>query len=182
MSLADNALRGLYRDRAGLVWVATNRGLSRHDPRQSGVLTRFGVTPDGGDALDARFVSTEISWIQPRPDGSLWLGTHKSGIDILDASGARVGALRPDAGRPEAALPADLVLAMAPAPDGGLFIGTKRGLFRAAWRWPGATRRRRCGRCWPMATTSGWVARSTGCGGWTCAAAAARPSHRPRPG
>jgi diguanylate cyclase (GGDEF)-like protein len=131
MSLADNALRGLYRDRAGLVWVATNRGLSRHDPRQSGVLTRFGVTPDGGDALDARFVSTEISWIQPRPDGGLWLGTHKSGIDILDASGARVGALRPDAGRPEAALPADLVLAMAPAPDGGLFIGTKRGLFRA---------------------------------------------------
>ena len=29
MSLADNALRALYRDRAGLVWVATNRGLSR---------------------------------------------------------------------------------------------------------------------------------------------------------
>ena len=131
MSLADNALRGLYRDRSGLVWVATNRGLSRHDPRQSGVLSRFGVTPDGGDALDARFVSTEISWIQPMPDGGLWLGTHKSGIDILDARGARVGALRPDASRPEAALPADIVLAMAPAPDGGLFVGTKRGLFRA---------------------------------------------------
>ncbi|MFG6487900.1 two-component regulator propeller domain-containing protein [Roseateles sp. BYS78W] len=131
MSLADNALRGLYRDRAGLIWVATNRGLSRHDPRQSGVLTRFGVTPDGGDALDARFVSTEISWIQSLSDGGLWLGTHKNGIDILDASGARVGALRPDAMRPDAALPVDIVLAMAPAPDGGFFIGTKRGLYRA---------------------------------------------------
>jgi diguanylate cyclase (GGDEF)-like protein len=131
MSLADNALRALYRDRAGLVWVATNRGLSRHDPRQSGVLTRFGVTPDGGDALDARFVSTEISWIQPVRDGGLWLGTHKNGIDILDASGIRTGALRPDATRPDAALPADIVLAMAPAPDGSFFIGTKRGLYRS---------------------------------------------------
>ncbi|MDR7334463.1 two-component regulator propeller domain-containing protein [Roseateles asaccharophilus] len=131
MSLADNALRALYRDRAGLVWVATNRGLSRHDPRQSGVLSRFGVTPDGGDALDARFVSTEISWIEPRPDGGLWLGTHKSGVDILDATGRRVGALRPDAARPDTALPADIVLAMAPAPDGSVFLGTKRGLYRA---------------------------------------------------
>ncbi|MBI3346470.1 MAG: diguanylate cyclase [Burkholderiales bacterium] len=131
MSLADNALRALYRDRAGLIWVGTNRGLSRYDPRQTAVLTRFGVTPDGGDAMDARFVSTEISWIQPMPDGRIWLGTHKSGIDILDAAGARVAALRPDASRPETALPPDIVLAMAPAPDGGLFIGTKRGLYRA---------------------------------------------------
>ncbi len=131
MSLADNAVRALYRDRAGLVWVATNRGLSRYDPRQDAVLTRFGLAPDGGDALDARFVSTEISWIQPMPDGRLWLGTHKSGVDILDAGGARVGALRPDRSRPLTALPADIVLTMAPAPNGGLFIGTKRGLYRS---------------------------------------------------
>jgi len=130
-SLADNSLRALYRDRAGLVWVGTNRGLSRYDPRQTAVLTRFGVSPDGGDALDARFVSTEISWIQPRPDGGLWLGTHKSGVDILDASGSRVGALRPDTARPDTALPQDIVLAMAPGPDGDVFIGTKRGLYRA---------------------------------------------------
>lgn len=131
MSLADNALRALYRDRAGLIWVATNRGLSRYDPHQAGVLTRFGVAPDGGNAFDARFIGTEISWIQPMPDGRIWLGTHNSGIDILDAAGARVGALRPDGSRPETALPPDIVLVMAPAPDGGLFIGTKRGLYRA---------------------------------------------------
>ncbi|MFG6456024.1 two-component regulator propeller domain-containing protein [Roseateles sp. BYS96W] len=131
MSLADNVLRALYRDRAGLVWVATDRGLSRYDPRQSGVRTRFGATPDGGDALDARFVSTEISWIQPRPGGQVWLGTHKNGVDILDAGGARIGALRPDAARPQTALPDDIVLAMAPSPDGGVFVGTKRGLYLA---------------------------------------------------
>ena len=130
-SLADNSLRALYRDRAGLIWVGTNRGMSRYDPRQTAVLTRFGVSPDGDDAMDARFISTEISWIQPRPDGSVWLGTHKNGVDILDAAGRRIGALRPDPRRPDSALPQDIVLAMALAPDGDVFIGTKRGLYRA---------------------------------------------------
>jgi len=131
MSLADNALRKIYRDRAGLVWVASSRGVSRYDPRQTAVLTRFGAGPDGGDAMDASFVSTEISWVQPMPDGRLWLGTHKSGIDILDAAGTRVAVMKPDATRPETALPQDIVLAMARAPDGDYFIGTKRGLYRA---------------------------------------------------
>ncbi|MCY4744704.1 diguanylate cyclase [Pelomonas sp. UHG3] len=131
MSLADNAVRALYRDRAGLVWVATNRGLSRCDPRQGAVLTRFGLAPDGADAFDARKAGTEISWIQPMPDGRLWLGTHKSGIEMLDADGVRVGALRPDATRPASALPPDIVLTMAPAADGTVYIGTKRGLYRA---------------------------------------------------
>ncbi|MBV8033773.1 ligand-binding sensor domain-containing diguanylate cyclase [Roseateles sp.] len=131
VSLADNALRTLYRDRAGLVWLASDRGLSRYDPRQVGVLARLGVAADVGDALDARFISTEISWILPMPDGRLWLATHKSGIDILDASGARVSGLRPDASRPETALPPDIVLAMARVADGSVFIATKRGLYRA---------------------------------------------------
>lgn len=130
MSLADNALRTLYRDRAGLVWVASNRGLSRHDPQQTAVLTRFG-SGEAGNAADVNSVGTEISWMQPMPDGRLWLGTHKSGVDILDAAGARVAGLRPDSRRPETALPQDIVLSMARAPDGDFFIGTKRGLYRA---------------------------------------------------
>lgn len=130
VSLADNALRTLYRDRAGLVWVASNRGLSRYDPRQGGVLTRLGASAGVDEALDSRFISAEISWILPMPGGRLWLATHKSGIDILDATGARTGALRPDASRPEAALPPDIVLGMARVADGGVFIATKRGLYR----------------------------------------------------
>lgn len=131
VSLADNALRTLYRDRAGLVWAASNRGLSRYDPRQGGVLTRLGVSPENDDAQDSRFISAEISWILPMPEGRLWLATHKSGIDILDAAGSRAGALRPDASRPEAALPADIVLGMVRVADGSVFIATKRGLYRS---------------------------------------------------
>ncbi len=129
MSLPDNALRDLHRDRAGLVWVATNRGISRHDPRQSAILTRFGAA--ASDAPLTTRASTEISWIQPMPNGRLWLGTHKSGIDILDGTGARVGMLRPDPAHPDTALPQDIVLGMERAPDGGVFIGTKRGLYHA---------------------------------------------------
>ena len=131
VSLADNALRTLYRDRAGLVWVASNRGLSRYDPRQGGVLTRLGATTDIASALDSRFISSEISWILPMPDGRLWLATHKSGVDILDETGARVTGLRPDASRPDAALPPDIVLGMARVGDGSVFLATKRGLYRA---------------------------------------------------
>jgi len=130
VSLADNAMRTLYRDRAGLVWAASNRGLSRHDPQQNAVLTRLGVSPSVGDALDSRFISTEIGWILPMPDGRLWLGTHTSGIDIVDASGERVDALRPDPRRPETALPPDIVLGMVRVGGDGVFIATKRGLYR----------------------------------------------------
>ncbi len=132
VSLADNAVRGLFRDRAGLVWVATNRGVSQHDPRQSALLTWYGPSVRDPADPDGRRISTEVSWVLPMPDGRIWLGTHKRGVDIVDGSGALVGALRPDASRPAQALPPDVVLALERAGDGNVFIGTKRGLYRAS--------------------------------------------------
>jgi diguanylate cyclase (GGDEF)-like protein len=126
-SLASNALRHLHRDRAGLIWVATNRGVSRHDPRQSAILTRFGAMSRQGERS-----STEVSWILPMPGGRVWLGTHKGGVDILDGRGARIGGLPIDPAHPERALPTDIVLGMARAQDGSVYIGSKRGLFRAS--------------------------------------------------
>jgi diguanylate cyclase (GGDEF)-like protein len=91
------------------------------------VLTRLGANAD----LDPRAIGSEISWLLPMPGGQLWLGTHKSGVDILDAGGNRIGALRPDVKRPDSALPLDMVLGMARAGDGSVFIATKRGLYRS---------------------------------------------------
>ncbi len=126
LSLADNSVRGLHRDRSGLMWVASNRGLSRHDPRQSAILTLFGSV--GGEP---GLAGTEISWILPAEGGRIWLATHKSGVEIIDSSGARVGGLRPDPARPATALPQDIVVALERVADGSVFIGTKRGLYRA---------------------------------------------------
>nr|WP_316642683.1 two-component regulator propeller domain-containing protein [uncultured Roseateles sp.] len=135
VSLADNAVRDLYRDRSGLMWVASNRGLSRYDPSQAAILTMFGAPACEGlqrCGETAAQGSTEVSWILPAPDGRVWMGTHKQGVVIVDPAGARVAALRPDAGRPEHALPPDIVLALEPGPRGVVFIATKRGLYRAS--------------------------------------------------
>ncbi|TDP62567.1 ligand-binding sensor domain-containing diguanylate cyclase [Roseateles toxinivorans] len=134
VSLPDNAVRDLYRDRSGLMWVASNRGLSRHDPSQAAILTMFGtpicdVPLQCGDALSP--ASTEVSWILPMPDGRIWLATHTQGVLIVDPSGARVAALSPDASRPDRALPPDIVLGLELSPQGQVFIATKRGLYRA---------------------------------------------------
>ncbi|MEJ6000111.1 two-component regulator propeller domain-containing protein [Paucibacter soli] len=145
-SLADNAVRGFLRDRSGLVWVASNRGLSRHDPGQAAVLTMYGAPPCARRCdVGEQATSNEVSWILPVGPDRFWLGTHKRGVEIIDSSGALVAALRPDARRPEAALPADIVLALERGGDGQIYIATKRGLYRAAAdgsrvsrvQWPG---------------------------------------------
>ena len=131
-TLSDNAVRGLHRDRSGLVWVVTNRGVSRHDPRQSALLTMYGAPqPASPSASDHGPSRTEVSWILPTTPRRIWLGTHLNGVHIIDPTGARVAQLRPDPSRPDSALPADNVLALERVADGSVFIGTKRGLYRA---------------------------------------------------
>ncbi|MDM4768153.1 ligand-binding sensor domain-containing diguanylate cyclase [Pelomonas sp. SE-A7] len=131
VSLADNSVRALYRDRSGLLWVATNRGLSRHDPGQRAVLTMYGTPACQQVHCREVSLSNEVSWILPTADGRIWLGTHKRGVEIIDPTGARVAWLKPDEARPEQALPQDIVVALEQASDGTVFIGTKRGLYRA---------------------------------------------------
>jgi diguanylate cyclase (GGDEF)-like protein len=127
-SLPEAALHDLYRDRAGLIWVATDKGVSRVDPRQTAITTRFG-TPGAGRA---ERTGTEVSWILPMPGERVWLGTHQSGVEIIDADGVSLATLRPDPSRPEQALPDSMVLAMERAADGSVFVATRRGLYRAS--------------------------------------------------
>ncbi len=129
-SLRDNSVRHLLLDRSGAVWLATNRGVSYHDPRQTAVSTLFGVSAPVGDSARP-LIGTEISWILPAPDQRVWLGTHQSGVDIIDPASGAVKRLQPNPLKVDSALPQDIVLALERAPDGGVFIGTKRGLYKA---------------------------------------------------
>ena len=144
-SLIDNAVRGLYRDRSGLLWVATHGGVSRVDARTSSVLTIAG--PRG--SLQAR---TEYSALFTHADGRVWLGTHGDGVEILDPLGGPPRTLRPDALRPDAALPPDVVVSMAQDDDGSVFVATYRGLFKVS---RDATRVRRMS--WAGRTPGGGV-------------------------
>lgn len=124
-SLVDDTVRGLLLDRSGLLWAATHGGLSRTDPRTAGIQTIVGER----GTLSAR---REYDTLMAHGDGRLWLGTLNDGVEIVTADGRAAPALRPDAARPEQALPPDVVSGMAESEDGSVFIGTYRGLYHAA--------------------------------------------------
>ena len=125
-SLSDNTVWALYRDRSGLVWAGTSRGLDRNDPAQTAVLTLFGASGRKRGLSDADAIS-----VLPLADGRLWVGLGSNGVDILDPDSGAVTGLRPDPKRPESSLPDDRVLSLASAASGAIYLGTQRGLYRA---------------------------------------------------
>ena len=124
-TLSDNSVWALLRDRSGLVWAGTNLGVSFHNPAQTALATVFGASSRSDGLTD-----TEIFGMAQAPDGTLWLGLGRNGIDIMHPAQARVGALRPGAD-PARSLPQDRVWSIAAAPDRRMFIGTNRGLYQA---------------------------------------------------
>ena len=94
-SLADNAIQAMFTDRSGLLWVASQRGLSRHDPHQSGILNIIGNPGQPGKIGD-----TDVWSILPRKDGLIWLGLGNQGVDILHPQSGVIASLRPNPERP----------------------------------------------------------------------------------
>ena len=120
-SLAEDDAVALFRERSGLVLVAGVRALSQHDPRQRAVLSL--LMENGG---------TSIKALAAMPDGRVWLGVDSGGIKVLDpATGVVTPLLRTGQGAAAEALAGSRVLAMMRGPAGRVWIGTRRGLFRA---------------------------------------------------
>ena len=131
-SLQKNEVVTLFRDRQGLVWVATDGGLSFHDARQTGISTWFGDEEVAG-AERGRLSSTQIPFVLPMADGTVWLSAGHGGIDIVSPERGRVRGLRPDPASALTALPDGRVLWMVLSPDGrDVYAGTGRGLYRIA--------------------------------------------------
>ncbi len=125
-SLSDDTIWALHRDLAGAIWTGTTVGLSRlMSSTMNAVLTVSMNTPQKMGLSEP-----EASALLSASDGRLWVGLQTKGIDILDPADARVTNIPSRSGTPEAALPDTFVLAMAEWPEGGIFIGTNRGLYR----------------------------------------------------
>jgi ligand-binding sensor domain-containing protein/signal transduction histidine kinase len=124
-SLADGPVYAMLKDRSGLVWICTTTAISRYDPGQSAIHTIFGESsrPDG-------LTDSAVWGIFQPPDGRVWLGLEKGGIDVVDPAGVRTGALRSDLNRPETALPDAHVHVFARAESGDVYVGTRQGLYR----------------------------------------------------
>jgi diguanylate cyclase (GGDEF)-like protein len=125
-SLADDTVQALLTDRSGLVWICTNRGISRYNSRQAAIYTVF-----GGSSRPASLSDSDVDSVLALPDGRVWLGLGSNGIDVLDPNGLRVAALRPDPEHPITGLPRDYVNTLVRGPTGDVYIGTEQGLYRA---------------------------------------------------
>ncbi|MES2498189.1 MAG: two-component regulator propeller domain-containing protein [Pseudomonadota bacterium] len=125
-SLIHNDIWALLRDNAGSLWVATTGGLSYH-PRSSGLIATVLASQDRAGSLSS---SDPLAVLATR-DGRVWAGYLAGGVDVIDPTVGRVATLRPGSGRPSETLPLDVVFAMTEADDGSVYIGTRRGLYRA---------------------------------------------------
>ncbi len=128
-SLSDNGVIAETRDRSGLIWVATMRGLSVTDPSQTGVTTIFGTSSQPNSLAMNGVVS-----ILPTPDGKVWMGRADHGVDIVDPVLGPVGEIKSNSHDPEHALPDVYVRSMAFTPGGTVYIGTRQGLYRTTLR------------------------------------------------
>ncbi len=125
-SLPDDDVFAMLHDRRGVLWVATDTGISFHDANQ-----RVFTTWLGGPAHPGGLSHGNVPFVMPMADGLVWLSTGDGGIDIVDPRRGRVGGFHPDPANPETALPPGRVLGMVVAPSGEVWIGTQRGLYRA---------------------------------------------------
>jgi signal transduction histidine kinase len=106
--LHSNRVLALFADRDGVVWVGTDRGVCRYDPRGPRQ-QRIGATPD----------SNFVHALLPDADGRLWAGTQGGLFVREEADGGwrRVEAIGPRA-----------VHALGKTEDGHLLVGSANGL------------------------------------------------------
>jgi len=121
-SLAHDRTAALLRDRSGLVWVGTERGLNRYDPNTVAVRNVFG----GPGETDA-----DVTALMTASDGRVWLGVADRGMRIVEQDGRRSVALTPDPTKPDTSLPSRPVLSMLEQSNGSVWIGTQFGLYRS---------------------------------------------------
>lgn len=124
-SLFDNTIWAMLRDRSGIIWVASNHGVSSHDPAQKTVSTLFGAV-----GRHDRLSSTQVYSVNALPDGRIWLGMGNDGIEILAPDSARLQRIRSDPLNPDHALPYAQIGSIIADPKGNVYIGSGRGLYK----------------------------------------------------
>ncbi|WP_229257624.1 hybrid sensor histidine kinase/response regulator [Duganella callida] len=119
-SLSNDRTAALLRDRSGMIWVTTERGVDIYDPHSEAIDSVFGAEGQQEAGVSALMTDSR---------GDVWIGLADRGIDIVPRQGARRAAQRPDPRHPETALPNRVVLALAEAEPGEAWIGTQLGLY-----------------------------------------------------
>lgn len=128
VAVPDNSVPALAQDRAGFLWVATSKGLTRYDGY------RLRPIEGRGDTSARR----NLGWVRalsPSRDGRMWIGTEFKGLMAYDPERDQVepqGSLK-GLGGPHAP-----IRALAEDGQGGIWVGT---LGEGLQRYDPATRR-----------------------------------------
>ncbi|RTL34671.1 MAG: GGDEF domain-containing protein [Burkholderiales bacterium] len=121
VAVPQNTVPAIAQDRAGFLWIATNKGLTRYDGYRLRAIELPGDTP----------ASRSLGWVRalaPGADGRMWVATEFQGLmaydpvhDRVERHGSAQGASGPHAP----------IRALAQGRDGAVWVGTLgQGLVR----------------------------------------------------
>jgi len=119
-SLSHDRSGAMLRDRSGMIWVATERGVDSYDPHTEAIDSVFGAEGQ---------LEAGITALLNDVHNDVWIALGDRGLDLVDPSGNRRALLRPNPHQPDAALPNRMILALAEATPGEAWIGTQAGLY-----------------------------------------------------
>ncbi|HWZ62484.1 MAG TPA: diguanylate cyclase [Steroidobacteraceae bacterium] len=122
-SLIDDEAYGLLLDRSGLLWVASEQGLSATDPSQRAFQTAVADRSRAERISEGNGLATLVD-----SQDRLWVGHHSSGVDVFGANGAHLATLQPHAHEAEGNSDHS-VYALAETADGTVWVGTRNGLY-----------------------------------------------------
>ena len=119
-SLINNNVRAMLRDSAGVLWLATDSGISR---QYSGWAT-------ASVGQSQRIPALEVLSVMTNAAGQVWLGTLSGGIHILEPHSGKITSLPSGPAGTTSALPEAGVTSMVPLATGDIAVGTTSGLYR----------------------------------------------------
>ncbi|MEM8768836.1 MAG: two-component regulator propeller domain-containing protein [Pseudomonadota bacterium] len=119
-SLNTDHITALFQDRGGVLWVGTHVGLNTWNPHVGGFLT---YRQRGG--AENQLSNNWIASFAEAADGRLYVATAGGGVNVVDLDSGEAELLGPQA-EPDG-LADDRVMALAVAPDGALWAGTRAG-------------------------------------------------------
>ena len=121
VTVPQNSVPAIAQDRAGFMWIATSKGLTRYDGYRLRPIERVGDTT----------ARRSLGWVRalaPAADGRMWIGTEFQGLMAYDPEQDRVELHGGDQGDAGAQAP---IRAVAEDRDGAVWVGTVgRGLYR----------------------------------------------------
>lgn len=122
--LIENTVWGLAEDSAGRLWISTQGGLDRLDPK-TGAYTHFRHDP-----ANPRTPSSDEGFaVHVDSKGVVWYGTTTTGIDRIDSAGHRLEHFENDS-RDSTGLTPGAIFVIYEDAAGTLWAGTSRGLNR----------------------------------------------------